>query len=149
MNLILRQSMAVIAAAAILAYMGLISLSHLRDYVAWPADMLALSIVAALCGMLLALAESKALHLYLIASVVSPLLFGGFWAYATWGVLGSRIPLSNYCFPTSSFSMRSNAVSCCSHPVLCLDCWAYSAYSYSYPKSCAVERYFVTGRHNT
>ena len=92
MNLILRQSMAVIAAAAILAYMGLISLSHLRDYVAWPADMLALSIVAALCGMLLALAESKALHLYLIASVVSPLLFGGFWAYATWGVLGSSIP---------------------------------------------------------
>ena len=90
--------MAVIAAAAILAYMGLISLSHLRDYVAWPADMLALSIVAALCGMLLALAESKALHLYLIASVVSALLFGGFWAYATWGVLGSSIPLVELLF---------------------------------------------------
>ena len=98
MNLILRQSMAVIAAAAILAYMGLISLSHLRDYVAWPADMLALSIVAALCGMLLALAESKALHLYLIASVVSPLLFGGFWAYATWGVLGNSIPFVDLLF---------------------------------------------------
>ena len=98
MNLILRQSMAVIAAAAILAYMGLISLSHLRDYVAWPADMLALSIVAALCGMLLALAESKALHLYLIASVVSPLLFGGFWAYASWGVLGSRLPFVELLF---------------------------------------------------
>jgi hypothetical protein len=98
MNLILRQSMAVIAAAVILAYMGLISLSHLRDYVAWPADMLALSIVAALCGMLLALAESKALHLYLIASVVSALLFGGFWAYATWGVLGSSIPLVELLF---------------------------------------------------
>ena len=90
--------MAVIAAAAILAYMGLISLSHLRDYVAWPADMLALSIVAALCGMLLALAESKALHLYLIASVVSPLLFGGFWAYATWGVLGNSIPFVDLLF---------------------------------------------------
>ncbi len=98
MNLILRQSMAVIAAAAILAYMGLISLSHLRDYVAWPADMLALSIVAALCGMLLALAESKALHLYLIASVVSTLLFGGFWAYATWGVLGNSIPFVDLLF---------------------------------------------------
>lgn len=90
--------MAVIAAAAILAYMGLISLSHLRDYVAWSADMLALSIVAALCGMLLALAESKALHLYLIASVVSPLLFGGFWAYATWGVLGNSIPFVDLLF---------------------------------------------------
>ncbi len=98
MNLILRQSMAVIAAAAILAYMGLISLSHLRDYVAWPADMLALSIVAALCGALLALAESEALHLYLIASVVSALLFGGFWAYATWGVLGSSIPFVELLF---------------------------------------------------
>ncbi len=98
MNLILRQSMAVIAAAAILAYMGLISLSHLRDYVAWSADMLALSIVAALCGMLLALAESKALHLFLIASVVSPLLFGGFWAYATWGVLGNSIPFVDLLF---------------------------------------------------
>ena len=90
--------MAVIAAAAILAYMGLISLSHLRDYVAWSADMLALSIVAALCGMLLALAESKALHLFLIASVVSPLLFGGFWAYATWGVLGNSIPFIDLLF---------------------------------------------------
>ncbi len=98
MNLTLRQSMAVIAAAAILAYMGLISLSHLRDYVAWSADMLALSIVAALCGMLLALAESKALHLFLIASVVSPLLFGGFWAYATWGVLGNSIPFVDLLF---------------------------------------------------
>ncbi len=98
MNLTLRQSLAVIAAAAILAYMGLISLSHLRDYVAWSADMLALSIVAALCGMLLALAESKALHLYLIASVVSPLLFGGFWAYATWGVLGNSIPFLDLLF---------------------------------------------------
>jgi hypothetical protein len=90
--------MAVIAAAAILAYMGLISLSHLRDYVAWPADMLALSIVAALCGALLALAESEALHLYLIASVVSALLFGGFWAYATWGVLGNSIPFVDLLF---------------------------------------------------
>jgi hypothetical protein len=98
MNLILRQSMAVIAAAVILAYMGLISLSHLRDYVAWPADMLALSIVAALCGALLALAESEALHLYLIASVVSALLFGGFWAYATWGVLGNSIPFVDLLF---------------------------------------------------
>ena len=98
MNLTLRQYLAVIATAAILAYMGLISLSHLRDYVAWSADMLALSIVAALCGMLLALAESKALHLYLIASVVSTLLFGGFWAYATWGVLGNSIPFVDLLF---------------------------------------------------
>ena len=91
MNLTLRQCMAVIASAAILAYMGLISLSHLRDYVAWPADMLALSIVAALCGALLALAESRAVILMLVAAPVSALFFGAFWAYAAWEVLGSSI----------------------------------------------------------
>ncbi len=91
MNLTLRQYMAVIATAAILAYMGLISLSHLRDYVAWPADMLTLSIVAALCGALLASAESRAVLLMVVAAPLSALLFAGFWAYATWGVLGSSI----------------------------------------------------------
>ena len=92
MNTKLRQSLAVFAVAAILAYMGLISLSHLKDYVAWPADMLSLSLVAALCGLLLALAERKALLLYTVASFASVPLFGGFWAYASWALLGDQIP---------------------------------------------------------
>jgi hypothetical protein len=86
----LRQSMAVIAVAAVLAYMGLISFSHVSGYVAWPVDMLALSVVAALCGALLALAEGKSILLLVIASAMSVFLFGGFWMFASWALLGNQ-----------------------------------------------------------
>ncbi len=92
MNPGLRQCLAVFAVAAILAYMGLISLTHLKDYVAWPADMLALSLAAALSGTLLAMAEPKAVLLYIVASFASVPLFGGFWAYTSWALLGGQIP---------------------------------------------------------
>lgn len=83
----------VVAVAAILAYVGLISLSSVRDYVAWPTDMLGLSLVAALCGILLALAEKKALPLFTVAATLSLLLFGGFWAYASWALLRGQLPI--------------------------------------------------------
>ena len=73
--------------------MGLISLSDVGGYVAWPADMLALSIVATLCGILLALAEEKAVLLLVLASVVSVILFGGYWAYTSWVLLGDQFPI--------------------------------------------------------
>ena len=73
--------------------MGLISLSDVGGYVAWPADMLALSIVATLCGILLALAEETAVLLLVLASVVSVLLFGGYWAYTSWVLLGDQFPI--------------------------------------------------------
>lgn len=88
----LRQSAVVLAVAAILAYVGLISLTAIRDYVAWPADMLGLSLVAALCGMLLALAEKKALSMFIVAAILSVVLFGGFWAYASWALLRGQLP---------------------------------------------------------
>ena len=90
----LRTGASVCAVAAILAYMGLTSLSHVGDYVAWPADMLALSIVAALCGALLAMAEERAIRLLMMASLMSVLLFGGFWVYASWALLGNQFPLA-------------------------------------------------------
>ena len=92
MSAYLRQSAVVLAVAAILAYVGLISLSSMRDYVAWPTDMLGLSLVAALCGMLLALAEKKALSMFIVAAMLSVLLFGGFWAYASWAMLRGQLP---------------------------------------------------------
>ncbi len=93
MSAYLRQSAMVVAVAAILAYVGLISLSSVRDYVAWPTDMLGLSLVAALCGILLALAEKKALPLFTVAAILSVLLFGGFWAYASWALLRGQLPI--------------------------------------------------------
>ena len=93
MSAYLRQSAMVVAVAAILAYVGLISLSSVRDYVAWPTDMLGLSLVAALCGILLALAEKKALLLFTVSATLSLLLFGGFWAYASWALLRGQLPI--------------------------------------------------------
>lgn len=92
MNPRFKQGMVVIGVAAILAYMGLISLSDVRDYVAWPLSLLELSIAAALCGILLAMAEENAIRLLAMASVLSAVLFGGFWVYASWALLGQRIP---------------------------------------------------------
>ena len=90
MNLRFRQCLAAIGVAAILAYMNLISLSDIRGYVAWPADMLTLSLTATLCGILLALVEENATLLLAMASVLSVLFFGGFWGYATWALLGKQ-----------------------------------------------------------
>lgn len=93
-----RQSSAVLAVASILAYVGLISLSHIRDYVPWPADMLALSLVAAICGALLALAEDRAILLFTLAAILSVLLFGGFWAFASWALLRGQLPVLDVLF---------------------------------------------------
>ncbi len=88
----LRSAVSVCAAAAILAWLGLISLSDLGGYVPWQTDMLALSLGATLCGVVLALAEEKVALLLVIASLLSVPLFGGFWAYAAWGLLGGFVP---------------------------------------------------------
>lgn len=89
----LRSAASVLAVAAILAYLGLISLSDIGGYVPWQADMLVLSIGAVLSGTVLALAEERAMVLQLIASLLSVPLFGAFWTYATWGLLGGFVPL--------------------------------------------------------
>lgn len=84
-------AVSVCAVAAILAWLGLISLSDLGGYVPWQTDMLAFSLGAALCGVVLALAEERAALLLVIASLLSVPLFGGFWAYAAWGLLGGFV----------------------------------------------------------
>ena len=89
----LRSAASVLAVAAILAYLGLISLSDIGGYVPWRADMLVLSIGAVVSGTVLALAEKRAILLQAIASLLSALLFGAFWTYATWGLLGGFVPL--------------------------------------------------------
>ncbi len=89
----LRSAASVLAVASILAYLGLITLSDIGGYVPWQANMLVLSTGAVLSGIVLALAEERAMLLQLIASLLSVLLFGGFWTYATWGLLGGFVPL--------------------------------------------------------
>ena len=104
MRSLIRQGAAVLAVASILAYVGLISLSHLRDYVPWPADLLALSLVAAICGAVLAVAESRAILLFTLAAILSALLFGGFWAYASWALLRGQLPALDLLFSDYVFT---------------------------------------------
>ncbi|MDE0462848.1 MAG: hypothetical protein OXH93_10585 [Caldilineaceae bacterium] len=104
MSSLIRQSAAVLAVASILAYVGLISLSHIQNYVPWPADMLALSLVAAICGALLAAAESRAILLFTLAAILSVLLFGGFWAYASWALLRGQLPALDLLFSDYVFT---------------------------------------------
>lgn len=94
----LRQSAAVLAVAAVLACVGLISLTDMREYVPWTANMLTLSLAAALSSMLLALAEPRALLLSTIAPFVSVPIFGFFWALATWMLVGPEFPFADLMF---------------------------------------------------
>jgi len=92
------------AVASILAYFGLISLTHIQDYVPWPADMLALSLVAAISGAVLAAAESRAILLFALAAILSTLLFGGFWTYASWALLRGQLPALDILFSDYVFT---------------------------------------------
>lgn len=87
----LKQGTAVIAAALIVGYMGLISVSEVGDYVPWSAGFLGLGIAAALCGILLALIDEQAIRLMSMACVLGVLIFGGFWSIASWALLGEQI----------------------------------------------------------
>jgi len=60
--------------------------------------MLTLSLVAALCGALLAVAESRAILLFALAAILSVLLFGGFWASASLALLRGQIPALDLLF---------------------------------------------------
>jgi len=104
MRSLIRQCSAVMAVASILAYFGLISLTHIQDYVPWPADMLALSLVAAISGAVLAAAESRAILLFALAAILSTLLFGGFWTYASWALLRGQLPALDILFSDYVFT---------------------------------------------
>ena len=89
----LKQSTAVVSVALVLAYVGLTSLSDIRDYAPWPANLLGLSLVSVLCGSLLALIDQKALSLMSFASVLSVLIFGSFWSLASWSLVRVQVSL--------------------------------------------------------
>lgn len=86
----LKQGTAIIAAALVVAYLGLISITEVGDYVSWSVGLLGLSLAAALCGLLLALIDEQAIRLMSIASVLGMLIFGGLWSIASWALLGEQ-----------------------------------------------------------
>ena len=90
-----RQGTAIVAAALVLAYVGAVSVSKVRDFAPWPANLLWLSVVSVICGVLLALSSDGAVRSIVVASVVAVLIFGGLRSYMVWTLLGQYVSLSD------------------------------------------------------
>ena len=87
-----RQGIAVVAVAVVLAYTGTVSVSPVRDFAPWrPTNLSWLSVVSAICGVLLALSSDRAAWSIVAASVLAVLIFGGLWSYICWALLGQYI----------------------------------------------------------
>ena len=106
-----RRGTAVVAVALILAYVGTMAITPMRDFAPWPTNMLWLGVVSTICGVLLALISligEEAVWSIIAASVLAVLIFGGLWSYICWALLGQYISqyisffnliLSDFVFP--------------------------------------------------
>ena len=88
MRLEVRRWTAIIAAAVVLAYVGTVTVSEVRDFALWQASLAWLGVFAAICGVLLALTSDGAVWSIAVASVVAVLIFAGLWSYILWSFLG-------------------------------------------------------------
>ena len=88
-----RQGTLVLAAALVVAYMGAVSISQVRDFAPWPANLAWLSFFSAICGVLLALSNDRAAQSMVVASGLAVLIFAGIWSYILWALLGEHISL--------------------------------------------------------
>jgi len=89
----LRQGTIVIAAAVIMAYIGITSLTEVQDFAVWSGNLFWLSVASAVCGALMAVSSDRAAWQMVAASVLACLIFGGIWSYIVWALLsGGVIP---------------------------------------------------------
>ncbi|MSP11988.1 MAG: hypothetical protein EXR62_03405 [Chloroflexi bacterium] len=99
----LQQTIAVLAAALVLTYAGMVAVSDLRDFSPWPFNLLGLAVLSFLCGGVMAASVPRAIWLTLLAAALAVVIFGGLWSYFWWTLLGhyisfSEIALSDYVF---------------------------------------------------
>jgi hypothetical protein len=99
-----RRWTAIIAAAVILAYVGTVTVSEVRDFALWPASLVWLSVFAVICGGLLALISDGAVWSTVVASVLAVLIFAGLWSYIFWSFLGEWFPYSELIVSTPFIS---------------------------------------------
>lgn len=85
-----RKWTAIIAAAVVLAYVGMTGLTEFRDFAIWPANLLWLAVAAFVCGVLLALIGTGSAWHIVASSVLAVLLFAGLWNYIFWSFLGEH-----------------------------------------------------------
>jgi len=88
MHLKVRQWTAIVAAAVVLAYVGIVAVTEVRDFALWSANLTWLGVIAAICGALLALVSEGAVWSIVVASVLAVLIFAGLWSYIFWSFLG-------------------------------------------------------------
>ena len=86
-----RQGTTVLAAALVLAYLGAVSISQVRDFAPWPANLAWLSFFSAMCGILLAISNDRAARSMVVASALAVPIFAGIWSYILWALLGEYI----------------------------------------------------------
>ncbi len=89
----IRQSLAVIAAAIVLAYVGTTAVSQVRGFAPWQGNLAWLVIAAMICGILIAFTNDDAIWLMIAATVLSVLIFIGLWSVIFWVLLGRALPL--------------------------------------------------------
>jgi hypothetical protein len=82
-----------VAVAIVLAYVGTVAVTQVRDSALWPADLSGLGVASAICGVLLVLISDSAVRLMAVASGLAVLVFAGVWGFVLWSLLGDYFSL--------------------------------------------------------
>jgi len=93
MMLRLRQWATTVAVAIVVTYVGTVAVTEVRDVALWRADLASLSLVALVCGALLALVSDRAVRSLIFASSLAALIFAGVWTFIWWSFLGGYFSL--------------------------------------------------------
>jgi hypothetical protein len=88
MMLRLRRWAATIAVAIVMTYVGTVAVSEVRDVALWRANLTSLSLVALICGALLAVVSDGAAWSLIFASGLAALACAGVWTFIWWSFLG-------------------------------------------------------------
>ena len=104
MRLEVRRWTAIIAAAVVLAYVGTVTVSEVRDFALWQASLGWLGVFAVICGVLLALISDGAVWSIVVASVLAVLIYAGLWSYIFWSLLGEYFSYSELIVSTPFIS---------------------------------------------
>ena len=84
---------AVVATAIVLAYVSTVAVTQVRDFALWPANLVWLGAVSAVCGVLLALIDEDTVRLMVVASGLAVLISAGVWGYILWSLMGDYFSL--------------------------------------------------------
>jgi hypothetical protein len=89
----IRRWAAVVATAIVLAYVSTVAVTQVRDFALWPANLVWLGAVSAVCGVLLALIDEDTVRLMVVASGLAVLISAGVWSYILWSLMGDYFSL--------------------------------------------------------